>query len=39
MTYGDNMSNISKIPYAPNLAHFDHFIMSDSDTTLKPNTF
>ena len=32
------MSNISKIPYAPNLAHFDHFIMSDSDTTLKPNT-
>jgi len=38
MTYGDNMSNISKIPYAPNLAHFDHFIMSDSDTTLKPNT-
>ncbi len=33
------MSNISKIPYAPNLPHFNHFIMSDSDTTLKPNTF
>ena len=38
MTYGDNMSNISKMPYAPNLAHFNHFIMFDRQTTLKPTT-